>query len=178
MDKTEELTFMKEVISIKNAGLVLLNSYLPLLFEKINLTKDRKFLNTASRSAAVNHLQYLAAGSVNKDAPGAQLSKLLCGMDMDETVTGYVDITDTNKQLIEGLIKAAIAHWPAIGQTSVDGFRGNWLVRNGTLSAEEDKWELTVERRAYDILINQSPFSFSIIKYPWMEKPLHVNWSF
>jgi hypothetical protein len=30
--------------------------------------------------------------------------------------------------------------------------RGNFLVRDGLLSEEQDKWELTVEKRAYDIL--------------------------
>lgn len=71
-----------------------------------------------------------------------------------------------------------ISYWPAIGNTSVNGFRGNWLVRDGLLTELEDKWELTVEKRAYDVLIHQSPFSFSIIKLPWMEKPLHVTWPY
>jgi Contractile injection system tape measure protein len=176
MDKTEERNFIKDGILIKNAGLVLLNSYLPLLFEKLNLTKDSKFLNTASQSAAVNCLQYLAAGSVNNDVPGAELSKLLCGMNISDSLTDYFDITETNKQLMEGLIKAAIDYWPAIGQTSVDGFRGNWLIREGALSAQEDKYELIVESRAYDVLIQHAPFSFSIIKYPWMKKQLRINW--
>jgi Contractile injection system tape measure protein len=169
---------MEAVISIKNAGLVLLNSYLPILFEKLNLTKDNKFLNTASQSAAVNSLQYLAAGSVNKDAQGAGLSKLLCGMDINEPLTGCFDITETGKQLMEGLIKAAIGYWPATGQTSVDGFRANWLIREGELSEQDDKYELIVERRAYDVLIQQAPFSLSIIKYAWMGKPLHISWPF
>jgi Contractile injection system tape measure protein len=174
----QQSNFMNKEISIPYAGLVLLNNYLPMLFEKLELIKDNRFLSAAKQSAAVSYLQYLAAGSINKDGRGTQLNKLLCGMDINESVQDYFDITAVDEQLLNSLIIAVIGYWPAIGDVSVNGFRGNWLVRKGTLSAEEDKWELTVERRAYDILINQSPFSFSIIKHPWMEKPLHVSWSF
>ena len=89
-----------------------------------------------------------------------------------------IDISQEHKTLIEGLIEAVIGYWPAIGDTSIEGFRGNWLVREGILREEEDRWTLTVEKKAYDILMLKSPFSFSIIKLPWMTKPLHVSWSF
>jgi hypothetical protein len=169
---------MKEEILIKNAGLVLLNSFIPILFEKLNLTKKKKFLNITSQSAAVNNLQYLAAGSVTKNESGAELSKALCGMDIHTPITAKHDITRADKQLMDALIKTAISHWTVIGKTSVAGFRGNWLVRDGQFSVQEDKWELTVQSRPFDMLINQSPFLFSIIKHPWMEKPLHVTWPF
>jgi hypothetical protein len=32
-----------------------------------------------------------------------------------------------------------------------------WLVRDGILQEFEAHWELTVDKRAYDILINQAP---------------------
>ena len=51
-------------------------------------------------------------------------------------------------------------------------------MRNANLVEKNDFWELTVEKRAYDLLIHKSPFSFAIIKYPWMEKPLHVVWAY
>jgi len=89
-----------------------------------------------------------------------------------------IDISEKEKNIIDGLISAAISHWPRIGKCSVDGFRGNWLVRDGLLTEQDDRWELTVEKRAYDLLISKSPFSFSIIRYPWMPKPLYVTWPY
>ncbi len=169
---------MQQAIVTNNAGLVLLNSYLPMLFDRLQLTQDHKFLLETNRAAAFYYLQYLACGLVNKNEADFNLSKILCGMVMNEPLPGYFDITEANKQLMEGLLKAAIGYWPAIGDTSVDGFRGNWLIRDGKISEEEEKYELIVEKRAYDVLINHSPFSFSIIKYPWMEKPLHVSWPY
>ena len=67
--------------------------------------------------------------------------------------------------------------WLATSQM-IDGFRGNWLIRNGLLVETEDRWELKVEKVSYDILLNQSPFSFEIIKFPWMKKPIYVQWPY
>ncbi|TRX42794.1 hypothetical protein FNW21_00230 [Flavobacterium restrictum] len=104
------------------------------------------------------------------------LNKVLCGLPLATPVADGIEIIDSQKNLIAGLINAVISHWTTIGDTSVDGFRGNWLVRDGLLVEKEERWELTVDKRAYDLLIHKSPFSFSIIKYTWMLKPLHVIW--
>lgn len=165
-------------IVIKNAGLVLLNNYIEMLFERLHLTSNLQFTSTENQSKAVNYLQYLVTGLSNTEETTLSLNKVLCGLPLTQPVPTGITISEEDKELIDGLIKAVIEHWSSIGQTSVNGFRGNWLVRDGLLQELEDRWELTVEKKAYDLLINQSPFSFSIIKLPWMEKPLHVIWPY
>jgi hypothetical protein len=71
-----------------------------------------------------------------------------------------------------------VNHWPAIGHSSVYEFRTNWFIRSGILSETNETWELVVERRPYDVLLSKSPFSFSIVNYPWMKKPLFIRWSY
>ena len=163
-------------ILIKNAGLVLMNSYVPILFDRLAVVKTNHFLNTATQLDAVHYLQYVVTGMSNTEESFMVLNKILCGLAIQEPVQDGIIITDAQQQLIEGLINAVIAHWPAVGSSSISGFRGNWLVRDGLLTEQNDKWVLTIEKRTYDILISKSPFSFSIIKYPWMNKPLYVNW--
>jgi hypothetical protein len=165
-------------ISVRNAGIVLINSYLSILFERLGLTADRKFLSDAYQAEAVHYLQYVVTGLSSTEESLLPLNKVLCGLPLEQPVYDGITISDDYKKIIDGLIKAAISHWPSIGNSSIDGFRGNWLVRDGLLVEHEDKWELTVEKRAYDLLIYKSPFSFSIIKYPWMDKPLQVNWPY
>lgn len=169
---------IKEGLLVKNAGLVLVNNYTQTLFERLRLVNNKVFIDTTSQLNAVHYLQYIVTGLSNTSEQQLILNKLLCGLDILQPIPNGVEITEEQKKLILGLIQAMIAHWPAIGECSTDGFRGNWLVRDGNLVEHENKWELTVEKRAYDILLNKSPFSFSIIKYPWMVKPLHVNWSY
>lgn len=165
-------------ILIKNAGLMLLNSYILLLFERLGLVHDKKFIDTENQTAAVNYLQYTVTGISHTEDFLLPLNKILCGLPLSQPVGEGISISDEHKTIIDGLIKAVISHWPAIGSTSIEGFRGNWLVRDGLLVERDDRWELTVEKRAYDILISKSPFSFSIIKYPWMDKPVHVIWPY
>ena len=178
LQKKYSPSIIKGGIAVRNAGVVLLNSYVPVLFERLGATTNKQFSNTAAQSDAVHYLQYVVTGLSSTEESFLPLNKVLCGLPLSQPVKDGIDISEANRKLIEDLILNAIGHWPTIGQCSINGFRGNWLVRDGMLLEHDDKWELTVEKRAYDALINKFPFSFSIIKYPWMPKALHVNWTY
>jgi hypothetical protein len=169
---------IKDGISIKNAGLVLLTVYLKLLLERLELVNNNQFISKNAQVEGVHYLQFLVTGYAQTEESFLPLNKLICGLKLTESVPNGIDISEENKQLIEGLIQAAVAHWPAIGDSSIDGFRGNWLVRDGLLLEHEDRWELIVDKKAYDILINRAPFSFSIINFEWMPKPIYVIWPY
>lgn len=167
-----------EILIVKNAGLVLINNYVAMLLERIGIIRDRKFVNIQKQMDAIHYLQYIVTGQCETEEAFLPLNKVLCGVPISQPITDGVEISPEHKKTIESLIQAVMGHWPDIGESSINGFRGNWLVREGKLSEKEDRWELLVEKRAYDILINKSPFSFSIIKHPWMDKPLHVTWTY
>ncbi len=169
----------KQGIAVRNAGVVLLNGYFQMLFDRLGLLNaDKKFRDKTVQLEAIHYLQYVITGMSNTDESFLPLNKILCGLSLADPVPEGLAISEENKKLINGLIKAAIGYWPAIGNCSLAGFRGNWLVRDGILTEQEDRWELVVEKRAYDILIHKSPFSFSIIKQRWMDKPIHVSWPY
>ncbi|PTX64060.1 hypothetical protein C8N46_101670 [Kordia periserrulae] len=174
----KENNFPEEGVSIRNAGLVLLNSYFLMLLERLQIVKDNAFISEEVQLDAIHYLQYIVTGHTQTEESLLALNKILVGISPETPVKDSVEMTESQKELINSLIQAAINYWPEIGQTSVDGFRGNWLVRDGILRETEDRWELLVEKRPYDVLMIKSPFSFSIIKLPWMEKPLHVTWPF
>lgn len=167
-----------EGISIKNAGIVLLNAYIEILFERLMLTTGKNFISETHQLNAVHYLQYLATGLSNTEEHLLPLNKVLCGVPLTETIPAGIDISEHDILLMEGLLKAFISYWPAIGNSSIEGCRDNWFIRDGQLVELEDKWELTVAKKSYDILIHQAPFSFSIIRHPWMVKPLHVSWAY
>ena len=170
---------LQEQILSKNAGLVILNTYIPALLERLELITSHQFVTPTAQEKAVFCLQYLVTGLTDTDEKFLTLNKIFCGLPLTTPLQiSSITLTKAEQQLMESLFQAVIAHWPAIGSTSIEGFRGNWLVRDGMLLENEDRWELTVEKRAYDLLLNQSPFSFSILKFPWMPKPLHVTWSY
>ena len=167
---------MQPTIALPNAGLVLINAYIPMLFERLGLIEDRQFTTSTNQTDAVHYLQYLVTGLEHTQESLLVLNKVLSGVEVSTPIENGISISEENKKLMDGLLDAVIGYWPALGNTTIDGFRGNWLVRDGVLTEQEDRWELKVEKKAYDLLIHKSPFSFSIIKLPWMQKPLHVEW--
>ncbi|KAA3625273.1 MAG: hypothetical protein DWQ02_22040 [Bacteroidetes bacterium] len=169
---------MASSISVPNAGLVLLNNFFQMLFERLGLLENAQFSSEDAQKDAVLYLQFLASGQSYAEEFFLPLNKVLCGLPVSAPVATEISISEADKELLEGLLSAAISHWTAIGESTIEGFRGNWLVRDGILREEENHFELIVEKRVYDILLNQSPFSFSIIKFPWMAKSLMVSWTY
>ncbi len=163
-------------ISVKNAGMVLLSEYVPTLFRLMNLLNGKEFLNADTQLDAVHVLQYAVTGMLETSEVYLPLNKILCGLGLNDAVTTGITLDVAQQEMVSGMILNLVGQWAAIGKTSVEGFRGNWLVRNGLLSETDERWELVVEPRPYDILVNKFPFSYSIIKYQWMDKPLHVKW--
>ena len=175
--KTQPFSLIKG-ISIPNAGLVMLNPYFKILFNRLGIISGDQFTSLEAQLKAVHYLQFIVTGLTKTEEHLLTLNKILCGLELTTPIKEEINISSDDKELVEGMIKSSITHWATIGESSIDGFRGNWLVRNGILTEEEDRWVLVVEKRSYDILMLKSPFSFSIIKMPWMKKPLHVKWQY
>ncbi len=165
-------------LPINTAGMVLINAYFPMFLERLGLIENKVFTCEAHREKAALYLNYLVTGHQATDDHQLFLNKVLCGMAPDAVITQTIAISEQERILIKELFNAAISYWPAIGSSSIEGFRGNWLIRNGILTENSEKYEVKVEKRAYDLLIYKSPFSFSVIKFPWMIKPLYVEWRY
>ena len=173
---TKPTTEQSMPIPINNAGLVLLQGFIGTYFSRLALVKDQAFVSEQARRDAVHHLQYLATGFTDTEEQHLVLNKLLCGLSTSEPIEPGIKLTAEQMQTGDSLIKAVINHWTAIGSSSINGFRGNWLVRNGLLSQSDERWDLLIEKRPYDLLLQKSPFSYGIINLPWMAKPLYVTW--
>ena len=80
------------------------------------------------------------------------------------------------------LLQAVIAHWKAVGHTSVAGLRESFLQREGRLTRDKTpagdppRWRLRVQTRGFDVLLDRLPWSFQTIRLPWMQGALHVEW--
>jgi len=161
---------------VSNAGLILLWPYLPRLFEMLLLTSENKFKDDEARIKAIFIMQYAVFGLTEFAEHELELNKLLTGIDTEIPLPLSVDLTEREKEIIDGLLTAMIGNWSRLGNTSIDGLRGNFLVRNGKLEEHEDFYQLTVEEKAYDILLNSLPWSISTVKFSWMEKGINVKW--
>ncbi|MHA3787024.1 contractile injection system tape measure protein [Flavobacterium hauense] len=183
MDK-EELKSKKEELPkeeklstfVSNAGLVLLWPYLPRLFDMLSLTADNKFIDNEARIRAIFVMQYAVFGMTEFAEHELELNKLLTSLEADTAIPLSIELTDNEKDIINGLLNAVIQNWSKLSNTSIDGLRGNFLIRNGKLEEHEDFYQLIVEERAYDILLGSLPWSISTVKFSWMEKGINVKW--
>ncbi len=161
---------------VENAGLCILAPFLPSFFNHLGYTENGSFKSKAKANRAVYLLQYLVNGKQQNYEYILQFNKLLCGIDIQEPITGYKRLTQNERNEAFDLISSAINHWKALKSTSVKGFQSSFFQRKGILTEIDDHWTLQVEKTSYDLLLDSLPWSFTLIKFPWMKKMIQVEW--
>ena len=170
-------THIMETLYPDNCGLVLAAPYLPQLFTSLGLMENLRFKDSSSAQRGVRLLQYLVDEAT--DTPWALLAfnRILCNVGPTAPQAPVFEITPREKETMESLILGMIQNWKAIGNTSIQGFRESFLNRKGVLTLDQNNcWHLKVEPKTFDMLLDSIPWSFSIIKHPWMDRVIHVRW--
>ncbi len=163
-------------IYIANAGLVLLNPFIPLLFERAGLVQNRVFVDEEKQVRAVYLLQFCAGSGENNEEYRMTLPKILCGIAPDYPLANEILLNSQEKDLTNSLLENIISQWKILGGTRVEGLQQTFIARNGALRKRNDSWELDIEKRPFDMLLDKIPWTYSLIKYPWMQKPLSTLW--
>lgn len=166
----------REPIYVANAGIVLAEPFLPRLFSLCGLVQGDAFAHPAAASRAVHLLQALVGGAGPWLEHELVLNKLLCGLAIAEPLQWDGELDEKERATVDGLLGAMLQQWKVLGGTSIDGLRQTFLRREGRLVDEGEFWHLLVEPGPYDMLVDQLPWGFSTIKYPWMERMIHVQW--
>lgn len=161
---------------LANAGLIILWPFLVRLFETLTLVYEQEFKDAESAERAVLILQYLVDESSEAAEHLLPLNKLLCGLDLMEPVSASIDISEQEKAECNKLLTAVIQHWTALKNTSIDGLRKAFLQREAILRVRDGGWLLQVERATHDILLDNIPWSIRMVKLPWMEDMIYVEW--
>lgn len=176
MSKTKDS--IKEVFFIDNSGLVLLNPFLPKLFAELEYQEKGEWKDVSLQHRAALLLQYLVEFNDDIFENNLMLNKILCGIPVTDTVHTKFEITNQEKELSESLLKAVIEHWKVLKNTSVSGLQESFIQRSGKLIIDKnDRFQLTVDKKGYDILLDQLPWGIGMIKTPWMEDYLTCNWN-
>lgn len=167
-----------EPFYVSNAGMVLLWPFLQQYFQKLGLLEKNAFRDERSQNRATYLLQYLTTGIL--DAPEHQLllNKILTGTGLEQALEYPSPLTEAEEALSVQLLQGILQNWQKLQNTSIQGLRGSFLVREGKLlcKGKDDAWVLTVSAKGYDILLDSLPWRFSLVKLPWMTTVLHVKW--
>lgn len=171
----------KDALYIRNAGLVLLAPMLPTLFERLGLLQPDeagvpRIAGEEAASRGVHLLQYLVDGRLDRPEPELALNKLLCGLPTAHPVAPSLAPSPGDLAQCDGLLAAVMGYWPAMKNSTGDALRQTFLQREGRLLHGPSKWTLQVQRKTVDVLVDQLPWSFSLVYHRWMTDPLHVTW--
>jgi hypothetical protein len=164
-------------IHVANAGMVLIWPFLSRAWQALDLVGEGKFVDDASAQRAAWLLQFAVDEQTAVPEYQLTLNKLLSGIPLQAPIVPEIDVTEQERNLVEQMLTAAISHWKAIGNTSIQGLRETFLQRDGYLSRQEDAWRLHIPKQTFDMLLDKLPWSISTIRLPWMETILRVEWT-
>jgi len=168
-------------LSVANAGLVLLNPFLPHFFAQLGvLTDDGKgkphFADNKALSRAVHLLQYLVDERCDRPAHELVLNKVLCGATASIPIAAAIVPSEEERALCTALLGAVLANWRILRDASPASLRETFLQREGRLTHNAKGWALNVQRKTIDILVDQIPWTFAILYPRWFDEALYVTW--
>lgn len=168
---TEEI---QEIQYINNAGLVLIAPYLPRLFAILGLTEGNRFKDREAQIRAIFIMQYAVFGRTEFPEYEMQLNKILTNFSTGVPIPISIELTQDEINTINSLLTSVTQHWDKV--KSIDALREVFLQREGKIDECEETLELTVNLKAYDMLLDTVPWNYKTIKFPWMPKSIHVKW--
>lgn len=163
-------------IPCSHAGLVLLWPYLSGFFKKLKWVEQKAFVSDVAQQQAVGMLHYLATGEQSAFEYELLLPKILCGLHASDPVGRFFNFEQAVYVEAEVLLTSAIANWPILKNTSIDGFRETFLKRPGLICQVKGQYQVRIERKGVDVLLDQLPYGLSMILLPWRKEMMSCQW--
>ncbi|MFV0311291.1 MAG: contractile injection system tape measure protein [Dysgonomonas sp.] len=165
-----------DLIDVNNAGVVILAPYLPRLFSMLSLTEKGDFRDEDARLKAVFLLHYAVWEKEEAGELELPVNKLFAGMETGDSIPQKIELSSPEKETVASMLNGVLQNWGKLKNSSPMTLREAFLRRNGRLEEKEDSYYLTVEEKAYDMLLDSIPWNFRMIRMPWMKKPVIVKW--
>jgi hypothetical protein len=175
IEEPEEVN-LAEGVTIYNAGMVLCWPFFGRFFAALGLVEQGNFKGQQAEERGVQLLQYLATGLTSFEEWDLSLNKVLCGVSMNTPISPNLELTVEEEELVRKLINGTIFNWEKMRGTRLETFRETFFMREGILYEKDNRWELVVERKAYDVLMDTMTWNISMINLSWMKKRLNVQW--
>lgn len=166
----------EEKMMVGNAGIILLTAFLMKFYTNLGLWVDGEWVSESEQYKAVYLLHYLATGEELAFEYQLMLEKVICGVPLSESLDRNIKLTENEKEEADDLLKSVIQHWAALKNTSITGLRHSFLQREGLLSRKGDGWLLQIERKTMDILLEQLPWGYATVIFPWNKYLIFTEW--
>ncbi len=167
---------LPKVLYVQNAGLILTHPFLPSLLAETGCLNEQNQIKPEEKQKAVQLFHYLATGLEADFEFNQTFEKYICGMQPEPPLIRESLLTENDRNECEDLLKSVIKYWPELKNTSPDGLRQLFFDRTGKLDFNRMPHKLYVERKAQDVLLDKLQWNISVVKLPWMNELLFVEW--
>lgn len=164
-----------EGLYILNAGLIMLHPFLKTFFEHCNLVHPETQQLTDPELCA-HLLHYIATGEANAPEYEMVFEKFLCNIPMNQSINRHIKLSRKHKTQVKNLIESVQQNWKPMKKSSVALLQNEFFQRSGKLVITDQDYTLTVERKTQDILLDKLAWGLSLVKLPWKENFMFVNW--
>ena len=174
--ETSRSPIPEEGVFVEQAGLVLLHPFIVPFFKIFDLHNGQYFHHAMAQQKGLSLLHFLATGNEEPEEHSLVVPKILCGYALDEPVE-HQPLSIIEKDEAEELLRAVIDKWNILKSSSIEALRQSFLKRGGKLvSNSNGNFQLFVEAESLDVLLDHLPWGMSMIKFPWMNQILKVDW--
>ena len=111
-------------------------------------------------------------------------NKILCSIRLTETLPVAIELTEEERERSVQLFQALRDRWTKLQNSSDETIRVSFLQREGMLTeirpdprAGPEGWQLRVEQKGIDVLLQFLPWSWGIVKLPWMNLTIYTEWT-
>jgi Contractile injection system tape measure protein len=174
-DETDEELAQQRIL-VKGAGIVLMAPFLKPFFTKLQLLDGNQWINDDAQVKAIYLLKYIGTGNQHSQEYQLVLEKLLCGMPIGQPLEAAPEFAQAETDEAEELLLSVLEHWKRLKNTSVNGLRESFFKRDGIVTPKESNWQLQVERKTMDVLLDSIPWGFSTITLPWNDYLIFTEW--
>jgi len=165
-----------EGLFVEHAGLLLLHPFLRSLFRNSGLLTDGRFTNRLAQEKAILLLNYAVTGSDTYEEHLLAVPKILCAWPIEEPLSTDTLLEAGETTEANDMLNAAIAQWSILKSTTPGGLREGFLQRRGKTYLHNGGIYFQVEKSAIDMLLDHLPWNISIVKLPWLNELIRVEW--
>lgn len=160
---------------VQNAGLILIHPFIKIFFEHCDLI-DPKTQQLIDPELCAHLLHYIATGKTNAPEYDMVFEKFLCNIPMNQTINKHIKLSRKHKTQAKNVIESVQHNWNPMKKSSAALLQNEFFQRSGKLVVTDHDYTLTIERKAQDILLDKLGWGLGLVKLPWQEKFIFINW--
>ena len=159
----------QEGVYVHFAGIVLIHPFFPSFLKNLRLLEKGQWTSKEAQYKAVQLLAYMCKGKLFCPEHECLLFKHICALPWSTVIASDLDLSKSEMEEADDVVSSVIKHWTALKNTTQEGLREGFFNRAGKLWREESGWQLHIEQKGQDILLQQLPLEFRRNKISMVE---------